>query len=179
MGYCTIIYLPSDSEWENAKSIFDKYRIGADSVSNQSIASQIPDKSLTFNALYGSNESTVIGMISENLEGFRDSIKDIPLYTYGGWQTGVRGEWMEKYTVNDLKDISTERKVELAGWNSWLKELLESGFTKKVGIVKHFFTENNDQESFLIRRTLQVNINDIEESYLLYIEEDIAYEFVK
>lgn len=179
MGYCTIIYLPADSEWEKSKSIFDKYRICADSVSNQSIASQISNKSLTFKASYGSNESTVIGMISENLEGFRDSIKDIPLYTYGGWQTGVRGEWMEKYTVTDVKAITAERKEELAKWNSCIKELLESGCTKKVGLVKHFFTENIEQESFLIRRSLQVNIDDIEESYLLYIEEDIAYEFVK
>jgi hypothetical protein len=179
MGYCTIIYLPAHSEWEKAKSIFDKYGICADSVLNQNIASQIPDKSLTFNASYGSNERSVIGMISENLEGFRDSIKDIPLYTYGGWQTGVRGEWMEKYTVTDEKDIPADRKEELAKWNSCLKELFESGCTGKVGILKHFFTEKVEEESLLIRRSLQVNIKDIEESYLLYIEEDIAYEFIK
>ncbi|MFX0137806.1 MAG: hypothetical protein ACFFDN_29465, partial [Candidatus Hodarchaeota archaeon] len=87
-------------------------------------------------------------------------------------------EKIKKSTPHVKKYITPmERENEINKWLNFLHEIIALQNVSQIGILKHWYHSTLEHEEIIVKRTEKVNLNDINKEFLLYLEEDILYEF--
>jgi len=70
-----------------------------------------------------------------------------------------------------------ERENEITKWLNFFHEIVNLESISRVGLLKHWYNFTLENEKIILKRIEKVDLNDINKEFLLYLEEDVLYEF--
>ncbi|MFX1353245.1 MAG: hypothetical protein ACFFGP_04720, partial [Promethearchaeota archaeon] len=98
------------------------------------------------------------------------------------WSDEQIQDWIMKkirsksHKTSQKKTLS-ERDEELKKWVDFILYLLEFQKLKRIGLIKHWYNTNLEDENFKIKETKRISIDVLNSDFLLNLKEDILYEF--
>ncbi|MHA1144039.1 MAG: hypothetical protein ACTSRW_04820 [Candidatus Helarchaeota archaeon] len=186
MCYYITMTLPSNARIKELRPVIEKYDKAFIPLKNPKIQSQLPTGELYFIASKGHCDcGTAIGAI--DLVKMRETLLRSQKY-----RSILRRKWskreVEKWLVEKMKKMIKELenhssfpeyKKEVESWMEFIRELLASGNTARVGLIKHWYHDSLETEKIILKRKIRLNVNLVKSDVLLHVGEDILYEFYK
>ncbi|WP_287586672.1 hypothetical protein [Candidatus Borrarchaeum sp.] len=186
MCYYITATLPKGTKIDTLVPIFDNYEMTLSPVNNENVKSQLPFGELYFRPTQGYCDcDTVLGSldISQKHEALVDS-KKVKKLRKKGWSKEKINNWItEKMLKERAKKQKKDkywpdfRNQQATRWINFLRELLDTGLTFRVGILIHWYNGGLDSEEIEIKKTQRVNVESINAEVLMNLKEDVLYEF--
>ncbi|NHI94104.1 MAG: hypothetical protein EAX96_16560 [Candidatus Lokiarchaeota archaeon] len=176
--------LPRETKIKDIQPIIEKYKMGFSFIDNKSIMGQIKQGELHVRATR--NYCDCDSVLGSNSTGTRKKLlmesKKVKKLKQNGWSAEQIDEWLEdkikKTKQTKGKKWWPELQRKLANeWIQFLNELINS--VSKIGLFKHWYEDNLEDETITIRETKRVNLNQDIYDTLLKMDEDIVYEFYR
>lgn len=94
-----------------------------------------------------------------------------------GWSLERVQRWEEQIQKDRSPPLHDDRDPEAQRWIAFIREVIESGAARGVGLLLHWYNGMIESERIGIRRREEVAVQALDVSYLLDIEEDTLYVF--
>ena len=186
MCYYITATLPKGTKIDTLVPIFDNYEMTFSPVNNENVKSQLPFGELYFRPTQSYCDcDTVLGSldISQKHEALVDS-KKVKKLRKKGWSEEEINNWVtEKMQKERAKKQKKDkywpdfRNQQATRWINFLRELLDTRLTFRVGILIHWYNGGLDSEEIEIKKTQRVNVESINAEVLMNLKEDVLYEF--
>jgi hypothetical protein len=186
MCYYITATLPTGTKLKALMPVFDSYEMAFSPVNNKHIQSQLGSEELYFRPTQGYCDcDTVLGSldISQMHDALVDS-KKVKKLRKKGWSEEEINNWIsEKMQKERAKKRKKDkywpefRNQQATRWINFLRELLDTGLTSRVGILIHWYKGGLDAEQIKIKKTQRINVESISAELLMNLKEDVLYEF--
>lgn len=176
--------LPEGTKLEDLKPIFEEFNMYFFPVNNKNIKSQLRHGELYFRTTKDYCDcDTVLGS-NNPLQEYEKLLKSkkIKSLRKKKWSDEQIQDWIMKkirsksHKTSQKKTLS-ERDEELKKWVDFILYLLEFQKLKRIGLIKHWYNTNLEDENFKIKETKRISIDVLNSDFLLNLKEDILYEF--
>ena len=184
MCYYITLTLPNDKELEKVKELLYNYSMVFSQINNDSMQSYLKAGQLIFRPSKKYCDcDTALGAFNRQNE-FEKLLKSkkVRKLTKKKWTQEQIDNWIwEKINKSKphLKKSITpmERENEIKKWFNFFQEVNALENLSQVGILKHWYNFTLENEKITLKRIEKVDLNDINKEFLLYLEEDVLYEF--
>ncbi|MFX1269875.1 MAG: hypothetical protein ACFFAK_18095 [Promethearchaeota archaeon] len=184
MCYYIALILPNDKELEKVREILYDYNMTFSQINNKSLKSYLKAEQLIFRPTKEYCDcNTVLGAFNRKneYEKLLESQK-VRNLRKKKWNQKQIDNWiwekLNKTTPHVKKSITPmEQENEIIKWFNFLHELVNLEKFIHIGILKHWYHSTLDNEEIILKRKQKVNLNEVDKNFLLYLEEDVLYEF--
>ncbi len=175
--------LPENVKLEELRPIFNKYNMSFVPIVNPYVQEQLKKGEMYFQATNDYCDcDTYLGMLdtSEAYKKLLGSSKVRKLRNKK-WTELQIDEWIK----NKLTDVNpkfkklteVEKRIKYERWEGLLKSLLTEKNVDRVGILKHWYSKNLENEEIRIIKRRIVKFAEVCEDFLLHLKEDVLYDF--
>jgi hypothetical protein len=178
--------LPQNVKPELIAPIFESHKFGFKLVSNPHVAAQTTPADLYVLTTRGNCDcGTVLGSSSrdDRAEGVSYE-KELKKFRQQGWSETKIQRWIEqKEQVKDRhrrEDEAGGKASEplAAPWIRLITELLTFGYTRRVGLLLHWYSRGIESERIKIVNKERVRLAELTAEVLVSMKEDVLYEFM-
>jgi hypothetical protein len=184
MCYYITLKLPNDKELEKVREILYDYNMIFSQINNKSIQSYLNAGQLNFRPTKDYCDcDTAIGAFNRQNEYEKLlQSKKVRNLRKKKWTQKQIDKWiwekLNKTTPHVKKSVTPmEREKEIKKWNNFLHEIINLESISQIGILKHWYNSNLENEELILKRKENVNLNGVDKEFLMYLEEDVLYEF--
>jgi hypothetical protein len=176
--------LPKEANIEELKSLFDKFNMAFVPINNEYVISQLRPNELYFRATKNYCDcDTILGMNNTSIE--YDKLlksKKVKKLKKKNWSNEQIDKWIKKKikTIKPHKittKSSAEVEQETNNWINFIREILKIDSIKRLGILKHWYTQSLSIEKISVRKSNRIKITELSSELLHKFEEDVLYEF--
>lgn len=178
--------LPNDVDLEKLKAIFNKYKMAFNPITNINIQSQLRAGELYFRATKDYCDcDTVLGS-SNNLQEYQNLLNSqkVRKLKKKKWTNEKIEKWikekLQKEGSSTIGKKLTPHEIDkdMKRWLDFLHSLLNNETVSRIGLLKHWYDKDLQNEEITLRRTEKIKIDIISSEFLLKLEEDVLYEFL-
>jgi len=178
--------LPEGTILQDLKPIFEEFNMYFSPIDNKKVKSQIRPGELYFRTTKDYCDcDTVLGS-NNPLQEYEKLLRSKKLKSLKKkkWSNEQIQDWiMEKiksksHKTGFQKKIPSERDQELKKWMDFISSLLKFHKLKRIGLLKHWYNTNLEDEDLKIKETKRISIDELNSAFLLNLEEDVLYEFI-
>jgi hypothetical protein len=177
--------LPQTANHKSVSAIFTSYQLAFKQIANPHVLSQLDAKDIYILTTTGRCDcGTVLGRLNGSSES--QSINypnDVKKFRKQGWSEAKIQRWLsEKEQVQEKQEskniiLTEESTLEASHWVEFIKVLLKSGFTQRLGLLLHLYHSGIESERIKILRKERICLAELSPEFIMRIEEDILYEF--
>ena len=183
MCYYLTATLPKETNILSLKRLFEKFDMSFKPLQNKNLESQLRPGELYFRATKNYCDcDTVLGSRnrSQEYEKLLNS-KKVKTLREKKWSEDQIDDWIlerisSKTHKKGSKKTPLEINEEIDNWINFIKKLLKE--VKRVGLLKHWYHSNLENEDITLKKTEHLNVKEITVEKLLMMEEDVLYEFI-
>jgi len=178
--------LPHDVNPDSVAPVFEAHKLGFKLISNPHISLQIEAGDLYVLTTRGHCDcGTALGSL--NLPTANEVVnheRELKKFRKQGWSEAKIKRWLEQ------KDQTKERHLredeaqaqgstpELNQWVSFITDVLQSGHTRRIGLLLHVYQRGIESERINILSKEKVKLGELAPERLMRMKEDVVYEFV-
>jgi hypothetical protein len=176
--------VPGDADLTQVRAIVAAHRLGFQKLTNLHIQPQLPpgDQYLGLTRKL-CDCGTVLGCLHQKAENTAERAPD--RFRRKGWSEARIGRWItecgkgQEKRARDRGQTREERTAEAQGWIDFLQALLSLDETAHVGLLLHWYRSGPADERFTVARTDKVRVGELTPEWLMQIEEDVLYLYVR
>ena len=177
--------MPKEVILEELKNIFNEFDMSFSPITNDNVRAQLRPDELYLRATKSYCDcDTVLGSQNRSQE-YENLLKSKKIRTLRKkrWSEEQIHDWImnkinSKHHNTGLRKTAAEVDRAISKWINFLRAVLNTGKTKRLGLLKHWYRTGLDGEEILIKNTERINIKEINPELLLNLEEDVLYEFL-
>jgi len=184
MCYYITLTLPNDKELEKVREILYDYNMIFSQINNKSIQSYLNAGQLNFRPTKEYCDcDTALGALNRHNEYEKLLLsKKVRNLKKKKWTQEQIDNWIWDKIYKSKPHVKKyitpmERENEITKWLTFLHEITDLESISQIGILKHWYNSNLENEEILLKRKQKVNLNGVDKDFLLYLEEDVLYEF--
>jgi hypothetical protein len=174
--------LPKNTDIESVRDNLNRYNMGFSPIDNSTLSSQLRSGELLFRATKDYCDcDTSLGFLNrENEYQKLLNSKKVKTLRKKKWTQSQIDEWIKeklrkKPPHNKRSITENERQLDAERWSNFIQEILKK--VKRIGVLKHWYSASLEDEEVSIKRTERISLQDLNNNYLLNLEEDVLYEF--
>ena len=174
--------LPKETDIESVRDILNRYNMGFSPIDNSTFISQLRSGELLFRATKDYCDcDTSLGFLNQG-RAYQELLnsKKVKTLRKKKWTESQIDEWikekLQKKSPHTKRSITeNERQMDAERWSNFIHDILKT--VKRIGVLKHWYSGSLENEAVSIKRTERINLQDLNTSFLLNLEEDVLFEF--
>jgi hypothetical protein len=178
--------LPQTIERKSVRAIFKSHGLAFKVITNPHVQAQIDPEDLYILTTTGNCDcGTILGSLSRGGEAGTGNYKtQIKKLRKQGWSEAKIQRWVsEKEQLQEKQErenaiLAAQGEAEASRWLDFIRVLLTSGLTPRVGLLLHTYQGGIESERLEISQTAELQLAYLTPEFLMSIEEDVLYEFV-
>jgi hypothetical protein len=178
--------LPRNVNPESVAPTFEEHKLGFELISNPHVSGQIDSGDWYILTTRGHCDcGTAIGSLCHSNVGKPVSYeRELNKFRKQGWSEAKIQRWVEqKEQTKERHQREDEARAtgstpELNQWVEFISELLESGKSRKLGLLLHWYQGGIESERINILGREKVKLTELNPERLMKMNEDMLYEFV-
>ncbi|MFX0049440.1 MAG: hypothetical protein ACFE8G_14970 [Candidatus Hermodarchaeota archaeon] len=183
MCYYITATLPKETDISSLRELLKEFNMRFKLVKNKNLESQLRPGELYLRTTQNYCDcDSVLGSQnrSQEYEKLLNS-KKVKTLRKKKWSEDQIDDWIleriySKTHKKGSKKTALEINEEIDNWINFIKKLLKE--VKRVGLLKHWYYYNLENEEIALKKTEQLNVKDLAAEKLLMMEEDVLYEFI-
>jgi len=177
--------LPPDADLATIAAIFDNCKFGFELIDNAHIMAQLPAGSrYILTTRKHCDCGTVLGSLTHTAESPTGVPKhDVERVRKQGWSEAKIKRWLtEKQAAREKDERKAQHQAEggkqaAKPWLDLLTAVLESGTTKQLGILLHWYKSGVANERIRLKDTITTRLVEVTPDFLMTMKEDVLYRF--
>jgi hypothetical protein len=181
MCYYVTAKVPKENNLEVLRPVINKHAFGFTSLTNSFITAQLPKESQYYRAT-GSycdcDDGFGYSFHYDRTSNQNDLAKHAHKLRKKGWSEAKIKRSLQERTLarGNLRPGITESADR---WIMFLREILSSKRTPKIGLITHFYEGDIETEDFHIKSTQTLALTDLRQETILVLEDDVLYTFTE
>jgi hypothetical protein len=185
MCYYITATVPEDADLERLRPVIDTWKRGFARVTNPHVQPQLPPGDQYFCLTRGMCDcGTVLGSLSagEGDPAAADA-RELEKLRRKGWSESKIARWFserqqtQEKRARERAEARGQRNHHAVDWIDFLRALLATGITPRVGILLHWYRASPENEGCVIRQKQRVKMDEVTPDLVMQLEEDVLYEF--
>jgi hypothetical protein len=178
--------LPRKVKLDLVAPFFESHKLGFKPVANRHVTAQIEAGDAYILTTRGQCDcGTVLGSHNHaDDHGSVGSERELEKLRKQGWSEAKIQRWIEQKEQTKVRNVRKEEAGARADqplaeqWIRFITDLLESGYTSKIGLLLHLYHGGIETERIQIQSKEKVTLAELSPGQLMSMKEDVLYEFV-
>ena len=179
--------LPKGADLDELVTVFDQFKLGFEVIHNPHLESQFPaGEHYILTTRNQCDCGTALGSLHSNADGRLPTYeRDLQKFRKQGWSEAKIKRWVqEKELARENAEIKSQTVTgyeisQVAYWVDFLTTALKLGHTSRIGLLLHWYKGSLTNERIKLKNIVTTSVSEITPDYLLQIEEDTLYSFVR
>ena len=173
---CTYItaVLPEGTDKGAAAKVFDRHKHGFEILEKAPPAVGREDLYVLTTRKH-CDCGTALGSGADRVEERKNPLDEVPQLRKKGWSETKIQRWLSD-KLNPPQRAEPNREEELARWEAFIRDVLETGVAPSLGLFVHFYNERFEDD--IIRHVERVPLSQLTTELLLNMRDDTLYIFL-